>query len=296
MSYEALERLRALRMEAVARVEELDGLIAEVSPPGRSVVNLREFLAERHDFEWLVGGLLARGTLSMLVADPGLGKTTLMSQLTLSLVHGKSFLGGRVPGILKVLNIAAEGARGAYKARVDAAARALGFTDGEAWDRWFIQSIPFDDFRIGGPGLERLVKESDADLAILDTLGYFARFNENDPSEWKQRVAAPLRKLTNETGCSFILIHHPPKKTEANKDERDGRGTGAMLADCDHFWRLDVMSGHPTQRRLVVRKNRYGKVMDVDLAFDAANAIFRPVENSEPEAEGSQQTFNGNEN
>jgi predicted ATP-dependent serine protease len=267
-----------LRFSANSEVDRLNGLIAEISPPGKRFVNLSEFLSEQYDFSWLVGGLLARGALAMLVADTGLGKSTLMAQLTLCLVHARSFLGSRIQEPARVLMIQAEGARGAFQGRMNSATRALGLTERDAWDKWFIQAHDFDDFRIGGPGLEAIVKDSKPDLVILDTLGYFAKFNENDAVEWKQRVAIPLRRLSNDVGTSFILVHHPPKETEVNKGNRDARGTSAMRADCDHFWRLDQVKGQPSLRELVVMKNRYGIAMTVELAFDAQNAIFRQTD------------------
>ena len=272
----ALEELKKERRLAASRLAEIDRAIIELSPNVERYINLRDFMSEKHDFTWLIGGFLARGTMSMLVADAGTGKSTLMAQLTLSLVHGKPFLGGRIEKPARVLLLAAEGARAAFQGRIRTAIRALGYADTPAFDSWLIHAQNFSDYRIDG-GLGVMVREAKPDLVILDTIGYFATYDENKASEWKASIAVPLRALANETDTAFILVHHPPKMTEANKDYRDGRGTSAMKDDCDHFWRLDAVKGEPMQRTLVTVKNKYGAAWDMDLSFDAENAIFRLV-------------------
>ena len=175
-----------------------------------------------------------------------------------------------------MLLLAAEGARAALQGRVRTATRALGYAEGPPFESWLIHAPSFSDYRIDG-GLGVVVRDAKPDLVILDTVGYFATYDENKAEEWKAAVAIPLRALANETDAAFILVHHPPKVTDANRDQRDGRGTGAMLADCDHFWRLDAVKGEPTQRTLVTRKNKYGAAWDMDLSFDAENAVFRLI-------------------
>ena len=123
----ALEELKKERRLAASRLAEIDRAIIELSPNVERYINLRDFMSEKHDFTWLIGGFLARGTMSMLVADAGTGKSTLMAQLTLSLVHGKPFLGGRIEKPARVLLLAAEGARAAFQGRIRTAIRALGY-------------------------------------------------------------------------------------------------------------------------------------------------------------------------
>lgn len=269
MERDLLERLAALRVDMEA-----------LRPPEAPTMQIAAFETERVAFDWLIGGVLAAETTSMLVADPGIGKTTLMVQLSLCLAAGRPFLDGRVPQPVPTLMMQAEGSRGAFQARLISARHALGLSS-EALP-WFIQRRDFTDFQIGSSGFERAVMANGAKLVILDTLGYFARFNENDSSEWKARVSGPLKELSRRTGAAFILVHHQPKVTEANKDSRTGRGSSAMLADVDHFWKLETVKDRPALRTFVMHKNRYGQSMEFDLAFDAGNALFRIVEQARP--------------
>jgi RecA-family ATPase len=270
------DELRLERDRLLERVKELNTCLDELSPTdGPCVSTYREFMAETVGFEWLVGGLLARQTVTMLVADPGLGKSTLMAELSLSLATGRAFLNCPATAPAKVLMLQAEGSRAAFRHRVQTAQLAMGVTEPATW---FIQAPHFFDFQIGSRGLERLIKDSGAELAILDTIGYFARFKENDAEEWREKVMVPLRKLIDETGVSIILVHHQPKITDANKEAREGRGSGAMLGDVDHFWKLEKVRDEKDQRELVIRKNKYGAEPTIRLAFDKQNALFRVIQ------------------
>lgn len=275
---DALSILEADRTAAAREVERLTGLIEEIRPATKSAVEGPEFWDEKLGFEWLIGGHLARRSISMLAADPGIGKTTLMAQMTLSLSTGRPFLGSPSPAVTRTLLIQAEGSRGAFQGRWRSACEAMGIEKADTRG-WFIQADGsrdfFRDFEIGSVGFNRVLKDSGAELVILDTIGFFARFNENDPDEWRQKVMRPLRQATIEHGTSFVLVHHQPKITDANRDNRDGRGTSAMLGDCDHFWRLERVTDEPGLRDLVVRKNKYGVEQTYRMSFDLGNAIFR---------------------
>jgi hypothetical protein len=276
----ALELLEADRIAAIKNVERLTSLIEEISPATKAVVEGPDFWNEKLGFEWLIGGQLAKQSVSMLVADPGLGKTTLMAQMTLSLSTGRSFLGSPPAPAARTLLIQAEGSRGAFQGRWRSACEAMGIEQSETRG-WFIQADGsrdfFRDFEIGSRGFERVIEQSRAQLVILDTIGFFAQFNENDPNEWREKVMKPLRRCSIKTGVSFVLVHHQPKITDSNRDNRDGRGTSAMLGDCDHFWRLERVKDEQGLRDFVVRKNKYGTEETLRLSFDLGNAIFRPA-------------------
>lgn len=273
------ELLTAKRAEAArvtAELRDLEAAVAQIRGDlvGPAVINFPTFDAEDLEFQWLVGGMIAAQTVTMLVADPGIGKSTLMAQLTLAAASGRPFLAARIEEPMRVLMLQAEGSRAAFRARVRSARSAMGVVPPNLWH---IHAPDFTDFQIGSDGLLRAVKESDARLVVMDTIGYFAKFKENDSEEWKFKVMRPLRRLIGETGCSVILVHHQPKQTEANKESRDGRGTSAMLADCDHFWKLETVKDEPALRDFVVRKNKYGAEGTQRLSFDAGNALFRVV-------------------
>lgn len=269
--------LHELLAEHKRKVAELENEIAviygsedEALP---TVVDEPTFDAEPTVIDWLVGGLIANETVTMLVADPGIGKSTFVSQLTLALANGLPFLGANISRPRRTLTLAAEGSRAAFRARRHATMRALGL---QPTKRWTIQHPRVNDFTVGGPHFERMVKESMAELVVLDTIGYFvAGWDENSSEQWKDKLMRPLRKLTA-TGVSFLLVHHQPKVTESNRGNRLGRGTSAMFADCDHFWLLEGVEGdgNEARRDFVVKKNKYGRGLTSRLRFDDTNALF----------------------
>lgn len=281
MSTESLlKEIRQLELEASVRLEELrtmrEGLTGEMVTQA-PVVSLAEFRNENlSDFSWLISGVLTRGGLSILASDSGLGKSTLLVQLTLCLSAGRDpFAGLEIPRRAPTLYIAAEGSRGAFQARVETARRVLGIDCGVGW---FIQKERTTDFQIGSPTLEAMIARSRAELVIMDTLGYFWGGDENSAVEWKQGVVLPLLSLQEKHGCAFMIVHHHGKASEYRKGAERVRGTTAMKADADQLFQLDLVDSEPAapwRRLLTQTKNRFGRTGEWVLEFDAENARFK---------------------
>ena len=279
MSMEHLiSELRAEEQLHLKRLEQCRESLREVlGDDGEDVpvASLSEFLGERNtDFEWIVGGAIATGSVGMLVADPAVGKTTLLVQLALCLSVGRSpWYNAPVPRAVPTLYVIAEGSRAAFQARVATARESLGVPRDAGW---FIQQKHVTDYKIGGSTLEAMVRRSHAGLVILDTVGYFWSGDENSAVEWKNGVMKPLREMVTRYGCTFLLVHHQVKATVNRTGWQKARGTSAMFADLDFFWQLEPVEGDEagSARNLVQSKNKYGQVNRWDLRFDAARARF----------------------
>ena len=117
----------------------------------------------------------------------------------------------------------------------------------------------------------------------MDTLGYFFTGDENSASEWKQKAMAPLRRLAESHGCSFLFVHHNNKPAPGREGWQKGRGSSAMQGDCDLWMRLETIgrcdtNPDPPERHLVVEKNKYGPDHFFrKLLYDKERAIFRSV-------------------
>lgn len=274
-SLQALEVLRRRRDELrkqAAALEEDISVLSSIQSTENMPIRAEEFLAEPGDFEWLVGGLIAEGTVSMMAAEPRLGKTTLLVQMALCLSIGQDVLGFRIPRPARVLYVLAEGSRHAFRGRLRTTCESLGVNT-SALD-WWIQPGGMIDFNLTGSEFSRMLRSSGARLVVLDTLGYFGIKDENDANAWKENVMSPLRAYSTELGCSFVLVHHNRKAGQhdsGNRWER-GRGTSAMFGDVDHWLTLDrvPLARHEEQlpaierskleqrRELHVEKNKYG--------------------------------------
>lgn len=262
MSQRRRQRLEAEREELLSKLAENDADLREEDGRPASAdepVILADFLREDLDeMPWLIQGLLAEGSVAMVVATGGVGKTTLLAQLSLCLAAGVHVpaIEARIERPAPVLYVAAEGARVAFRDRVETARRSLSIPASAA--RWFIQPRDLTDYRIGSRGLSRLLDRSACRLAVLDTLGYFWRGDRNSDTDWKERVMQPLRSHVAQTGTAFLLVHHLGKS-----DDWKGRGTSAMHDDSDLFIQMepgeDAVPGAPDQPvRVWVRKNKYG--------------------------------------
>ena len=253
-----------------------------------------EFQKETDKIRYLCGDILAAQTVNIMVADAGLGKTTLLAQMCLSLASGRPFLGIDVPEPIPVLLLEAEGARPIFRERAELCRRAMGI-DPSQLRRWFIQSKDLDDFRLSHVTLERQIRMSGAKFVILDTLGYFLLpGDENSSKDWKEYVMEPLRYLKRKYDCAFTLIHHEGKPAEGKVGHHRGRGTSAMFGDCDTWMSLErrnftdddmntikdvygpnVYESVMRERRLVWSKSKVGRFpAPIVLDFDFENAVF----------------------
>ena len=268
-----VDQLKAKRDELLRQVSELDADLNDLTgeiDPSQAPVHARDFVRESGEFEWIVGSLIAEGSVTMVAAEPRLGKTTLLVQMALCLSAGQKFLDFHVPRPARTLYILAEGSRHAFRARFRTACDSLRL-DPDGVD-WWIQPAGEMDFQLRGNHVERLVAASGAKLVILDTLGYFHGGDENDASEWKRRVMAPLRSMAVRHGCAFVLVHHYGKSVPGRSRWERGRGSSAMFGDVDHWLglerveltteeqqRSDAEKDRLSQRReLFIEKNKYG--------------------------------------
>lgn len=260
-------------------VEEFNQAIDSEEIP----VSYHEALAEKTEIPWLAGGFLASQTINMLVADPGVGKTALAVQMSLLFAAGRGVLGYKVPKPLQCLYVAAEGSRPAWIARMGTAARKLEI--GTEGLMAFVNPPDMKSFQIGSAGLDQMISNTMPDLVFLDTLGYFAVFDENDASEWKQRVMIPLRSIVSKHGCSFVLVHHLNKDSRADGWKK-GRGTTAMFGDVDAYIRLDQPEPDEPFVTLYVDKNKYAPTVAFTMEFDGINAVFSlaniPIKDKNP--------------
>lgn len=267
------QKLVTLRAETA----EFEGMLSELEPaaaedPAEPMAVLARD-ATAHD--WLLGGVIGKGTLGMIVADPHVGKSTLMIQVCLALAAGQNALGWRIATPRTVLYCFAEGARALVAERIRACARTSGI--GTIPPTGFVQAPAFSDFYVTTPGFRRLIERVRPDFAVLDALGYFFPGNENSAVEWKRDMVAPLMRLAADFGTAFCIVHHQAKESEFRTGWQKLRGTVAMYADSDWFWRLEGVPGEGNEgkRLLIVDKNKFGvSGQRVPLTFDKPGAYF----------------------
>lgn len=277
------ERLRRLLAEKRQELQELERDVAalegaeEESPP---VVPLADFVQEAlltgdDTNQWLVRTQVPRGGLGFLTADPGLGKTTLLVQISLLLAAGRPVFGYHtVP--CRTLLVAAEGARQALAARVTCAARTLGIP--HATPTWYVHGPAIANFLLTGGPFEQMLEEARPQLVILDTLKHFWQGDENNADSFSRYVSGPLKDFGARYGCTFWCVHHHRKAAPGEEaGPHRGRGTSLMFGDADFWWRLErdkEAGGVEGARTLFCDKNKYGPpFLPIHLTFDGEQAV-----------------------
>lgn len=166
------------------------------------LLTAKDFLLDdEEDIDWLMEGLVATGTLSLLAGPPKAGKSTLARHLVTSILAGTAFLGRAVrPG--RVLLYSLEDPHkvsGLHFAQ-------LGLQpDMPLWGR-----ITHEE----GPFLETLVadlKEATPDLVLIDTMNVALDWDDMNSMEETTKKLTPLRELTRATNAAIILLAHTRK-------------------------------------------------------------------------------------
>jgi hypothetical protein len=154
---------------------------------------------------WLVDRMLAVGDMSVLVAKPGIGKSTFAAQLAVCVAYGRPFLSREVKQGA-VIYMAFEGVRStlAHMVRLghDPESEAILIHDSEA------------DAKHPAAWLAETVKGHQPALIIIDTLADFARTAPGASNAGYEDMVAKLGAVyqwAQAAGCHVHLLHHGAK-------------------------------------------------------------------------------------
>jgi hypothetical protein len=173
--------------------------------------------------DYLIAGLIERGTITVLTADTGAGKSWVAMALSVCVASGKSFLERAVQKGC-VIYVDEENPQRIPRSRL----RALGMTN-EHRDRLHYYSRK--GFTVGDPTTNaRLVEQITkvgADLLVIDTLMAATTVSEiNDNNEVVAFYKA-MRAVTEQTGVTILITHHERK---VQQGQRSGTGQASMGA------------------------------------------------------------------
>ena len=178
----------------------ITALQTEVDGNPKRLITAREMMKESRETEVLVPRLLAKGSLTLLAADSGCGKSAWLYRLCEAVTTGSKFAGGfDVSKVCKVLIIQKDEP----------------VNDTER--KWTLQSLQHDqdltfiqhDFHPGMlPELRRDIEESGAELILMDSfLTLFGgTTNMNDPE--MGLYIYMLNKMASDLNVCIIMTHH----------------------------------------------------------------------------------------
>lgn len=194
--------------------------------------------------DWLVGGLLTTGGISVMSGEAKSGKSTLVRQLAKSVARGETFLKRKVKQG-SVLILALEEQAEVLNEQF----RALGVSKKD--------NIMVHVGRIKGEkaidDLYAACLDFKPNLIIIDTLMLFCQTqNVNDYSEMNKKLE-DLRDVARKSGSHIICIHHKNKS-------KDNYGTGSILGSAAIHGAVDcaIMFNRNGYKRSIQTSQRAG--------------------------------------
>ncbi len=198
---------------------------------------------------WLLEGILKKGSLSLLTAKPKVGKTTFALNLAVAVCRGDSFL-ERSTKQCKVCYLGME-------LKVDETAKFMAdmqmtadddllFSFGLAPDKAVAKAVS-------------LVNTENIGLLIVDTFQKLARVKDMNDYAQVSAASEPLLGVTRETDCHIMLLHHSKRNDQGEDAVGSTLGSTALPAEAD-----TVLLLRKTKKgeRILSGDQRYGKTLE----------------------------------
>lgn len=209
--------------------------------------------------DYLIEGVIRRGSLTELVAYGSSGKSWMKSDAGLSVATGLAWL-GRFP-VKQGRALLLDWENGLYeeRRRLQAIARARNLTDVQGIDVASMPSVYMTD-----PAFETEVMAlaQRYDLIVIDTLKAASPGVDENDSNIRVGLDA-LRRIAEKTGCAFLVLVHS-KKTSGSAttiDPREaGRGSSAIFDAADAVLHCTYVEGEPL--KIVQTKSRLGRPVE----------------------------------
>jgi hypothetical protein len=194
--------------------------------------------------EWLVDGLISRGSMTLWAGADGTGKTYLVQKMAVAVASGTKFLGRRCQQAA-CLYLDYENPAYAIKDRLEVLAGGP-VPNLKVWGTWLEQQPP----QLGNSLLLEIAREA-RPLIIVDPFRYAHGAEEND-STAMMGVMQQLRYCAAK-GSAVVILHHVAKAEGSN-----GRGSTAIrgAVDLAYVQTMDAESGLISVR---CDKNRFGE-------------------------------------
>lgn len=217
-------------------------LAAISAPKGGPVVSLvpvsngpllrraEDWLAEQDPVDWIVQGILQRGTLVSCTAPTNHGKTAITLHMALCVAAGRRFAEREVCAGTVVM-LCGENPDG-VKHRMRATMRAMNIDAEDIAGRFFVLPQAMALLGIVQNLQNEITAIGSVDLVLVDTtVAFFSGIDENDNIAMLEHARA-LRNLINVPGRPCVLTNsHPPKN--ADRDNNIPRGGSGFLNEID---------------------------------------------------------------
>ena len=248
--------------------------VEDARPSTFKFVAAKEFLEEEIlPRPYICGTFLERQCVSMIVGEPGVGKTSYSVNLGVSVASGADFAGDSVSEPVSVLFINPEDSYDELRRRIKAAVDSLGIESSLIGDRVFLAKIDGSIHlanRVPKIGvnvtavvaeLTRYARSLGAGLIIFDPFSYVHGLDENSNSDMAF-VIAQLQHIAKKANCAVMFGHHTVKKSG------DARGASSIGA------------GIRSARSIKQAETKVLEIAGVDNASDQYCAVYDTKSNN----------------
>lgn len=238
------------------------GTLTAIAPPATpkpkiEILDSVAIFAPLEEPDYLVDGIVRRGSLVELVAYGGSGKTWLADDLAVAVASGTPWLGRFLTKQGRSLILDYENGSYESRRRIQAVTRGRGIASVDGIGLAAMPAVYAND-----PVFQSEVQRAAEGraLVILDTLKAANPGVDENDSNMRVGLDA-LRRVGETTGCAFLVLVHG-KKTGGNQsgtiDPREqGRGSSAIFDAADTVLHVAYAEGRPLMVRQT--KSRQGR-------------------------------------
>lgn len=191
---------------------------AKIADQGESV---DAFLADQQKVEWICEPIVARGSIGFVAGLPEAKKTWLLMDLAIEMAKGGGLWLKKFPVESgKVLFIDQERAKSETQRRFKAVIAGKELDHMSLKGHLFIRcgSSTKLDLQHSYNAFRKELGDIKPDVVMVDSFATFHTKEESNRMEIQQ-VLERIKKLRDEFGCTFLLVHHETKASYQNRKE-----------------------------------------------------------------------------
>jgi len=183
--------------------------------------SIDSFLANSQKVEWICEPIIAKNSIGFVAGLPEAKKTWLLMDLAIEMARGGGLWLKKFPVVGgKVLFIDQERARSETQRRLNAVIAGKDLTVKDLKGSLFVRcgSSTKLDLQHSYDAFRKELGDIKPDIVMVDSFATFHTKEESNRMEIQQ-VLERIKKLRDEFGCTFLLVHHETKASYQNRKE-----------------------------------------------------------------------------
>lgn len=178
--------------------------------------------------QWIGGGILPKGAVLLAGGETKTGKTWVNLELCDALVTGRNlFQDTRYPVLERARVLSIDGELGSYGFRKRLRMRYKANNLPGPPDFLYVPKGTYESFKVDQPTgwffLRDLVKQTDADVVIIDPASYFISTGSNEVIRDFYTNLGKIQMELQKPDLSFVVIHHFNKPLRGSEAEHDDK-------------------------------------------------------------------------